>query len=126
MIRFRPEIALTRLQIAELLVENYPSQRDEAMEHLDLAIAEFEDMKMLPSLGRAFVLKKKAESTPIPTPVLPGGLTRREAQVLGLMATGSSNSEMAQNLDLSIRTVERHVTNIYSKIDARGRADAIA
>jgi DNA-binding CsgD family transcriptional regulator len=124
--RVRPEIALRRLELAELLTESYPSQRDEAMEHLDISIAEFGAMKMQPSLDRALALKGKAESAPAPTPALPDGLTRREAQVLGLMATGGSNSEMAKKLDLSIRTVERHVTNIYRKIEAKGRADAIA
>ena len=52
-IGFRPEIALTRLQLAELLLEHYPDERPEAMEHLDFAIAEFRDMKMQPSLERA-------------------------------------------------------------------------
>ena len=52
-IRFRPEIALTRLQLCELLLEHYPDDRPEAMEHLDFAIGEFQDMKMQPSLERA-------------------------------------------------------------------------
>jgi len=51
--RFRPELALTRLQLAELLLEHYPKERAEALEHLDFAIAEFQDMKMQPSLERA-------------------------------------------------------------------------
>jgi len=51
--RFRPEVALTRLQLAELLLEHYPKERAEALEHLDFAIAEFRDMKMQPSLERA-------------------------------------------------------------------------
>ena len=49
----RPEIALTRLQLAELLLEHYPDDRAEAMEHLDFAIGELRDMKMQPSLERA-------------------------------------------------------------------------
>ena len=52
-IRHRPEIALTRLQLAELLLEHYPDERAEALEHLDVAISEFRDMKMQPSLERA-------------------------------------------------------------------------
>ena len=52
-IQFRPEMALTRLQLAELLLEHYPDERAEAMEHLDLAIPEFRDMKMQPPLERA-------------------------------------------------------------------------
>jgi len=51
--RFRLELALTRLQLAELLLEHYPKERAEALEHLDFAIAEFQDMKMQPSLERA-------------------------------------------------------------------------
>jgi len=49
---FRPEIALIRLQLAELLLEHYPGEKTEALEHLDFAINEFRDMKMQPSLER--------------------------------------------------------------------------
>jgi len=52
-IRFRPELALTRLQLAELLLEHYPGERAEALEHLDFAIAELRAMKMQPWLERA-------------------------------------------------------------------------
>jgi predicted ATPase len=51
--KFRPELALTRLQLAELLLEHYPDEKKEALEHLDFAIKEFQDMKMQPSLERA-------------------------------------------------------------------------
>jgi tetratricopeptide (TPR) repeat protein len=51
--RFRPELALTRLQLAELLLEHYPDEKEEALGHLDFAIKEFKDMKMQPSLERA-------------------------------------------------------------------------
>jgi predicted ATPase/DNA-binding CsgD family transcriptional regulator/DNA-binding XRE family transcriptional regulator len=57
---------------------------------------------------------------------LPEGLTPREAGVLCMIATGSSNREIANELALSVRTVERHITNLYAKIDARGKADATA
>ena len=54
------------------------------------------------------------------------GLTAREAEVLRLVAKGQSNKEIAAELVLSVRTVERHITNLYGKIDARGKADATA
>jgi hypothetical protein len=57
-IRFRPELALTRLQLAELLLEHYPDEKKEALEHLDFAIKEFQDMKMQPSLERALKHKE--------------------------------------------------------------------
>jgi tetratricopeptide (TPR) repeat protein len=53
MIRYRPEIALLRLHLAELLLEHYPDEKKEALEHLDFAIKEFREMKMQPSLERA-------------------------------------------------------------------------
>jgi tetratricopeptide (TPR) repeat protein/archaellum biogenesis ATPase FlaH len=51
--KFRPELALSRLQLAELLLEQYPDEKAEALEHLDFAIKEFQDMKMQPSVERA-------------------------------------------------------------------------
>jgi tetratricopeptide (TPR) repeat protein len=51
--RFRPELALTRLQLAELLLEHYPEEKSEALEHLDFSINEFREMKAQPSLERA-------------------------------------------------------------------------
>ncbi len=51
--KFRPELALTRLQLAELLLEHYPKEKKEALEHLDFATNEFREMKMQPSLERA-------------------------------------------------------------------------
>ena len=57
---------------------------------------------------------------------LPDGLTPREAEVLGLIAAGHTNREISDDLTLSVRTVARHITNIYAKIGARGKADATA
>jgi tetratricopeptide (TPR) repeat protein len=51
--KHRPEIALTRLNLAELLLEHYPKEKKEALKHLEFAIKEFRDMKMQPSLERA-------------------------------------------------------------------------
>ena len=56
-----------------------------------------------------------------------GGLSPRETEVLRLVARGLSNDDIARQLVLSVRTVERHVANIYDKIGASGRtARAIA
>jgi len=56
----------------------------------------------------------------------PGDLSRREREVLRLLAAGESNRQIARRLGLSPHTVERHVANLYRKIGARGRADATA
>ena len=53
-------------------------------------------------------------------------LTPRETEVLALIAAGRTSSEIARELSLSVRTIGRHITNIYMKIGARTRADATA
>lgn len=53
-------------------------------------------------------------------------LTDREREVLTRLAVGSSNKEIADELSISVRTVERHVTNIYGKLGVRNRGEAIA
>jgi len=51
-------------------------------------------------------------------------LTRREVQVLSLLADGRTSREVAEQLSLSVTTVQRHVANIYAKIGVRNRAEA--
>jgi len=59
-------------------------------------------------------------------PATKGGLTRRETEVLRLIAKGRTNQEIADALTLSERTVARHITNIYAKIDVKSKAGATA
>jgi pimeloyl-ACP methyl ester carboxylesterase/DNA-binding CsgD family transcriptional regulator len=54
------------------------------------------------------------------------GLTARELEILSLLARGFSNREMADQLVLSPRTIERHLENLYRKTGARNRAEATA
>lgn len=54
----------------------------------------------------------------------PGGLSRRELEVLGLLAQGRSSAEIATELFISTRTAEHHIQNIYTKIDVSNRASA--
>ncbi len=55
----------------------------------------------------------------------PGGLTAREAEVLTLLASGLSNTEIAQRLYLSNATVKTHINRIFAKTGARDRAQAV-
>jgi DNA-binding CsgD family transcriptional regulator len=56
----------------------------------------------------------------------PAGLTRREHDVLLLVAAGMSNSEIAVRLFLSPKTVERHLSGIFRKLQASSRVEAVA
>jgi DNA-binding NarL/FixJ family response regulator len=53
-----------------------------------------------------------------------GGLSRREEEILRLLANGLTDREIGEALTISTRTVETHVSNILRKLDARNRAEA--
>ncbi len=59
-------------------------------------------------------------------PTAPAGLTAREVEVLRLVAAGRSNPEIATELVLSEKTVARHLSNIFAKLDVRSRTAAAA
>jgi DNA-binding CsgD family transcriptional regulator len=65
--------------------------------------------------------------TPKGTPVRAAfGLSRRETEVVRLLAAGKSNREIADTLFLSEKTVENHLTSIYAKLDVANRSGAVA
>lgn len=53
-------------------------------------------------------------------------LTKRELEVLRLVAEGHTDREVAETLVISPRTVNRHLSNIFVKLDVPGRAAAVA
>jgi ATP/maltotriose-dependent transcriptional regulator MalT len=57
---------------------------------------------------------------------LPGGLSEREVQVLALVAAGRTNREIAGSLVISEKTVARHLSNIFTKLDLSSRTAAAA
>ncbi|MGH9280261.1 MAG: helix-turn-helix domain-containing protein [Acidimicrobiales bacterium] len=63
---------------------------------------------------------------PAATPEAPCGLTAREVEVIGLVATGRSNRDIAGELFISDKTVARHVANIFLNLDVTTRSAATA
>ena len=57
---------------------------------------------------------------------MPEPLNERELEVLTLLASGRSNKEIAKDLFVAVGTVKTHTNNIYRKLDARNRAEALA
>ncbi|RDG40069.1 response regulator transcription factor [Streptomyces corynorhini] len=84
---------------------------------------------LAPSVQRR-LLERVTAPPPAPPPApaaarLPDGLTAREAEVLSLVAEGLSNKEIAQRLHIGAATVKTHINNLFAKIGARDRAQAV-
>lgn len=60
-----------------------------------------------------------------PKKALPNQLTQRETEVLGLVASGKSNKEIAELLDISVKTVETHKTHVLIKLGLNNNAELI-
>lgn len=56
----------------------------------------------------------------------PGGLTQREIEVIALVAAGRTNAQIASDLHLSVKTVARHLSNIFTKLNVGSRTQAVA
>jgi DNA-binding NarL/FixJ family response regulator len=92
---------------------------DTAELELDSAHSVFQYLGAASDLARMVALSSRA-------PEAPGGLTRREVQVLVLVATGKTNEEIASALVISKHTVRRHLQNIFAKLRVSSRAAATA
>jgi DNA-binding NarL/FixJ family response regulator len=118
--------------INALLDQRVAARRTLGQPEVDRAVAKGQAVSLAEAVAEvlsAQALAFGASSAEAPTPSgpsAPDGLTARELEVLRLVASGRSNREIAEKLVLSVRTVERHVTNLYAKIGARGKADATA
>ena len=118
------ERALTQLALADLRAAM--GERDAAADLLDAARATLVPLEATPALARAEALAHRLAHAPPPVSIYPDGLTAREVEVLRLVAAGRSNRQIAAALFISERTVNRHLTNLYTKIDAHSKADATA
>jgi DNA-binding CsgD family transcriptional regulator len=83
------------------------------------ALALIEDIAAPPTSPPASAPAERSQS-------YPAGLSAREVEVLRLIASGQSTRQIAESLVISEGTVERHVTNLYTKIGAHSRAEAAA
>jgi DNA-binding CsgD family transcriptional regulator len=124
-----PEAHARRLGAASLLRSGDPGHREEARTELAAAQA------ICTTLGAALELETIATLTTqyslAPRPARPttsqtNALTRREREVIALIARGYSNSAIAAALVISEKTVETHVSNILGKLGCTSRAQAAA
>ena len=104
-------------------------RHDRARRELEAALADFEAMGADADRARALALLERIEEAPAPaasgvadTPL--DVLSPRELEVLGLVAEGRTNHEIARRLVLSEHTVNRHVANILRKLGLSSRTAA--
>ena len=92
---------------------------DSAELEFDAARRVFGALGALPDLTRLDALTGD-------TAVRPDGLSAREVEVLRLLAAGKTNRSNAADLGISERTVDRHVSNVFTKLDVSSRSAATA
>jgi DNA-binding CsgD family transcriptional regulator len=109
--------ARLRVEIASVL--HALGDEDGADLERDAARAVFRELGAVPDLERLDRPAAKRADAPF-------GLTARELEVLRLLATGRTNRAIAQELFLSEKTVDRHVSNLFTKLDVPTRAAATA
>ena len=110
---------------ARLRLLNAQASKQTGDEHtvtseLDAAKRAFEQLGAVHDLK---MLEALSGSTPAR---VPGGLSPREVEILSLVAKGRSNREIASELVISERTVARHMSNIFNKLDVTSRTAASA
>ncbi|WP_279571298.1 helix-turn-helix transcriptional regulator [Streptomyces hainanensis] len=130
-------LAVARLGWAEaLLAEGGPEARERAVEPLRRAGETALALGAAPLRERVARLAARAGLSPLPpAPPQPAeppdpadafGLTRRERDVLALVALGRSNRQIAEELFISPKTASVHVSNIMAKLSVSGRGEAAA
>jgi DNA-binding CsgD family transcriptional regulator len=118
--RIEAPYAAARVRVLIGLACRALGDEDGASLELDVAKSVFERLGATPDLARIDSLMKGAPSGQTHR------LTPRELQVLRLVATGETNKAIAGKLSLSEKTVDRHVSNIFAKLDVPSRAAATA
>jgi DNA-binding NarL/FixJ family response regulator len=125
------EFPLIRLEEARALASNIPDARFAVFEGQSLSPTRGDlDGVIEAIIGFIGSPTDAAAALAQPTQESDSGtfahLSERELEVLSLLAKGQSNREIADTLVLSERTVERHVSNIYIKLNVSNRVQAAA
>jgi ATP/maltotriose-dependent transcriptional regulator MalT len=112
------ELAQSRVLIG--LAYRELGDEDGAQLEFDAAHEAFEKLGAAPAVSRVAALNAR------PSPPPGTGLTGREIEVLRLVAAGEKNRTIAGQLRISEKTVARHLSNIFTKLDLPSRAAATA
>lgn len=117
------ELGCTRLEMARALAQDSP---EVAIAAAKAALEDFERLTAARHADAAGALLRSLGAPVRTGPKGIGALTRREAEVLGLIGAGLSNPEIGDRLFITRKTVEHHVGNVLSKLGLRNRAEAAA
>jgi DNA-binding CsgD family transcriptional regulator len=117
------EAAQARVALARTLASRAPAA---AIEEARRALETFERLGATRDADAAAAVLRELGAPARASPKGRGALTKRETEVLSLLAEGCSNAQIAERLFISRRTAEHHVARILSKLGLRNRAEAAA
>jgi LuxR family maltose regulon positive regulatory protein len=116
--------ARTRLDLARAI--DASGHRAAAVAEVRRALARFESMAATRDLDRARAMLTGLGGSSAARDVAAAGLTKRELEVVRLIAAGHNNGAVARRLFISEHTVHRHVANVFSKLGVPTRSAAVA
>lgn len=115
------ESARTRIILSDVLVKL--NKYAQAEGELETAITKFKELGAEKDFEKTkFILKNLYKENTGNSVGNKYEFTGRELEVLRLITEGKNNEEIAKRLFLSVRTVEKHITNIYSKVGVSGKS----
>lgn len=117
------ELATTRRDLAELLAEDTP---DVARSEARTALDSFQRIGATRDADATALLLRRLGEKARTWHRAAGSLTKRQCEVLSLVAEGLSNAQIAERLYISPRTVEHHVSNILASLNLNSRTEAAA
>jgi DNA-binding CsgD family transcriptional regulator len=116
--KFDAPYDIANIRVLRGIAYRHLDDEDSAVMEFNGAVWIFQQLGAAPDLAKIKALNRQTDS------VNTHGLTRRELEVLRLIAGGKTNKEIASHLFISDRTVDRHVSNILMKLDVASRTEA--
>lgn len=117
------ELTRRQREVAALLMRGYNHKQICAQLAISQSTVGCHIGEIYRKLGATSKIEVMAPNMPLR---MPTSLTKRQIEIIHMLATGKQNKEIARLLTVTNKTVDRHLCNIYAKLGVASRAEAVA